>query len=42
MCDEPDDYCAFRIGLFGLDKLNDIDGTVTRLEQTLDQALGAT
>ena len=38
MCDEPDDYSAFRIGLFGLDKLNDIDGTVERLEQTLDQA----
>ncbi len=38
MCDEPDDYCAFRIGLFGLDKLNDIDGTIERLERALDQA----
>jgi len=39
MCDEPDDYRAFRIGLFGLDKLNDIDGTVARLEGALDQAI---
>jgi aspartate aminotransferase-like enzyme len=35
MCDEPDDYRAFRIGLFGLDKLYDVDGTVARLEQAL-------
>lgn len=35
MCDEPDDYRAFRIGLFGLDKLDDIDGTVARLETAL-------
>jgi len=40
MCDEPDDYRAFRIGLFGLDKLNDIDGTIARLERALDQATG--
>ncbi len=39
MCDEPDDYSAFRIGLFGLDKLNDIDGTVARLEKALDSAI---
>ena len=38
MCDEPEDYLAFRIGLFGLDKLNDIDATVGRLERALDQA----
>jgi len=37
-CDEPDDYRAFRVGLFGLDKLNDIDGTVERLEQALNRA----
>ena len=41
MCGEPDDYCAFRIGLFGLDKLTDIDGTVARLEHALDQAMSA-
>ncbi len=40
MCEEPDDYRAFRIGLFGLDKLNDIDGTIARLERALDRATG--
>lgn len=39
MCDEPDDYQAFRIGLFGLDKLEQVDRTVERLEQAL-QRLG--
>ena len=38
MCGEPEDYLAFRIGLFGLDKLNDIDGTVGRLECALERA----
>jgi aspartate aminotransferase-like enzyme len=37
MCDEGEDYRSFRIGLFGLDKLKDIDGTVARLETALDQ-----
>ncbi len=37
MCDEGDDYRSFRIGLFGLDKLHDIDGTVARLEKVIDQ-----
>jgi len=40
MCGEPADYRAFRIGLFGLDKLYDVDATVTRLEQALAQATG--
>ena len=35
MCDEPAGYKTFRIGLFGLDKLADVDGTVARLEQAL-------
>ena len=35
-CDEPADYSTFRIGLFGLDKLNDIDGAVARLGTALD------
>jgi aspartate aminotransferase-like enzyme len=39
MCGEPADYRAFRIGLFGLDKLGDLDGTVARLENALAQAL---
>jgi aspartate aminotransferase-like enzyme len=41
MCGEPDDYCAFRIGLFGLDKLTDIEDTVARLEHAIDQAMRA-
>ncbi|MCP5074357.1 MAG: alanine--glyoxylate aminotransferase family protein [Rhodobacteraceae bacterium] len=35
-CDEPADYSSFRLGLFGLDKLADIDATVLRLETALD------
>jgi aspartate aminotransferase-like enzyme len=38
MCDEGEDYKAFRIGLFGLDKLHDIDGTLVRLESALAKA----
>jgi len=38
MCGEPADYRAFRIGLFGLDKLGDVDGTVARFEKALTQA----
>jgi aspartate aminotransferase-like enzyme len=38
MCDEGDAYSAFRIGLFGLDKLHDIDGTLARLEAALTEA----
>jgi len=36
-CDEPADYQTFRLGLFGLDKLHNIDRTVATLEQALDQ-----
>lgn len=39
-CDEPTDFQTFRIGLFGLDKLNDIERTVGALEQALDRILG--
>jgi aspartate aminotransferase-like enzyme len=39
MCGEPADYRAFRIGLFGLDKLYDVDGTVARLDQALARAI---
>ncbi len=35
MCDEPADFKTFRIGLFGLDKLNNLDRTVERLEKAL-------
>ena len=37
MCGEGDDFSSFRIGLFGLDKLADVEGTVRRLEARLDQ-----
>jgi len=36
-CDEPEGFRTFRIGLFGLDKLTDIDRTVSTLEGALDQ-----
>jgi aspartate aminotransferase-like enzyme len=35
MCGEGDDFSTFRVGLFGLDKLGDVDGTVERLEAHL-------
>ena len=41
MCDEPQDYRSFRLGLFGIDKLKDVDGAVARLEAALDQVLEA-
>ena len=37
MCDEPEDYMSFRLGLFGLDKLHDIDRSVETLDNALDQ-----
>ncbi|WP_298976603.1 aminotransferase class V-fold PLP-dependent enzyme [uncultured Roseobacter sp.] len=38
-CDEPADFRTFRLGLFGLDKLYDVDGTVGRLQRVIDQVL---
>ncbi|QTP58415.1 alanine--glyoxylate aminotransferase family protein [Billgrantia antri] len=35
MCDEGDDYRAFRIGLFGLDKLHDVERSLANLETAL-------
>ena len=35
-CDEGPDFRSFRIGLFGLDKLEDVDGAVARLRKALD------
>jgi aspartate aminotransferase-like enzyme len=40
MCGEGDDFSTFRIGLFGLDKLSDVDGTVAHLGKALDQLGG--
>jgi len=36
-CDEAEDFRTFRIGLFGLDKLKDIDRTVNLFAKTLEQ-----
>ncbi len=36
---EPDSFKTFRLGLFGLDKLTDIDGAVQRFESVLDKVL---
>jgi len=38
-CDEPEDFQTFRIGLFGLDKLHNIDRTVSHLKNALEQIL---
>ena len=37
MCGEPKDFRTFRVGLFGLDKLNDVDGAVQRLKAVVEQ-----
>jgi len=36
---EPDSFKTFRVGLFGLDKLTDIDGAVQRFESALRQVV---
>ena len=38
-CDEPEGFMTFRLGLFGLDKLYDVDATVARLKAALGQVL---
>lgn len=35
-CDEPSDFKTFRLGLFGLDKLHNLDRTVGSLKRALD------
>ena len=35
MCGEPENWSTFRLGLFGLDKLGDVAGTVQRLDDAL-------
>lgn len=36
-CDEPEDFRSFRLGLFGLDKLENLDRTVDTLASALDR-----
>ncbi len=38
-CDEPEDFQTFRLGLFGLDKLHNIDRTVATLNEALNKIL---
>jgi len=40
MVGEGDAYRSFRLGLFGLDKLYDVDASVARLEAALDTVFG--
>lgn len=40
-CDEPADFQTFRVGLFGLEKLQDVAATVATFEQALDKVLQA-
>ncbi len=35
-CDEPADFSSFRVGLFGLEKLHNVDRTVEQLRVALD------
>ena len=35
-CDEPANFMTFRIGLFGLDKLHDLERSVSTLERALN------
>ena len=37
--EEGEGFSTFRLGLFGLDKLKDVDGTLARLVPVLDQVL---
>jgi len=39
-CDEPEGFSTFRLGLFGLDKLHDVPGTVAKLERALARFWG--
>jgi len=38
-CDEPAEFRTFRLGLFGLDKLYDVEATLQRLRNVLDKVL---
>jgi len=38
-CDEPADFKTFRIGLFGLDKLHDVDAAVARFASALERVV---
>ena len=37
MCDEPEDFSTFRLGLFGLEKLHGVDAAVAKIEAVLEK-----
>jgi aspartate aminotransferase-like enzyme len=37
--DEPAGFSTFRLGLFGLDKLRDVEGTLGRLRRVVELVL---
>lgn len=37
MCDEPSNFSTFRLGLFGLDKMHDVETAVGKIESVLKQ-----
>ena len=39
MVGEPETFKSFRVGLFGLDKLHNVERTVANLENVIDQVL---
>jgi len=39
MCGEPDDFRTFRLGLFGIDKLRNVERTVDTLADALDRVV---
>lgn len=39
MCDEPEGFKTFRLGLFGLDKLQNVDRTVETFKQALNKII---
>ena len=41
-CDEPENFQTFRLGLFGLDKLHNIDRSITSLASAVDAFSGGT
>lgn len=38
-CDEPEDFMTFRIGLFGLDKLKNVDRTIATFADAMEKLL---
>jgi aspartate aminotransferase-like enzyme len=38
--DEPESFRSFRVGLFGLDKLRDVEGTIAKFREVADRVFG--